>query len=287
MSRGSLVLKVGGFLLLAGGVQSLGFQAYVDPQIGDARTNLSLLQQELPGNHLVNGTLETLRDLRRFSADEVRQRQTLQLRQDFIQTFAEDPRLAIGEFSRVVGGFAAQSPPEEELLTTLRQNLARLDEMYSDHFAVALSSYSSPPFWFQPSAAVITAGASGRQALEFNHALYLMLTGERGAANSIFDELRENAGSDLFSSRILFAQSRLHFDAYRVEKDPEYHRQAVQFAEQSLRHDAGYEQPKLFLEYLLAIDLQAAAIEGTPREGQGAGEAEGERGAISADPPEH
>lgn len=287
MNHLSRILRIGGVLFLAGGIQYLAFQGYITPQIDKAGASLALLQQEVPGNHLLDATLEALRDYRRISTDEVRRRQALQLRQDFIQAFPENPRLAIDEFARAVAGFEAQSAVEEELLAALADNLSILADMYSDHFAAALANYTSPPFYYQPAAAFITWRSSNGQRLEFDHALYLMLTGDRGTANAIFNQLRESTDSDEFRSRILFAQSRLQFDAYQVEQDPEYHRQAVQYAQQSLRHDAAYEQPKLFLEYLLTIDLQAVEAEGTPREGQGSGESEGERGAISADLPEH
>ena len=283
----SRFLKVGGILLFVGGLQALSFDRFVTPLIDIAGQNLGLLQQEVPGNYLVDATLDVLRDYRRLSTDEVKKRRALQLRQDFIQQFQEDPQLAVTQFSRTVESFEAQSSVEQELLTSLHQKLERLDDLYADHFAFALESYSSPPWYFQPAASLVTLGASGVQSLQFDHALYLSLVGQRGAANSIHNDLRLNTDSDSFKSRILFAQSRLQYDAFLAEQDPEYHRQAVQHAQQSLRHDAAYDLPKLFLEYLLTIDLQAVEVEGTPREGQGSGEAEGERGAISTDAPEH
>jgi hypothetical protein len=283
----SRTLKIAGILLLVGGLQALSFDRFIAPVLDNAATNLARLQQEVPGNHLVNVTLEVLRDYRRISADEVRKRQALQLRQDFIQQFKDEPEEAIAEFSRVVSGFEAQSSAEQELLATLQRNLSILGEMYANHFARALEYHSSPPWFFQPAASLVTLGRSGEQSLRFNHALYLMLTGQRGTANSIFNDLRANTESDAFKSRILFAQSRLQYDAFLVQQDSEYHRQAVQHAQQSLRHNAAYDLPKLFLEYLLTIDLQAVETEGDPREGQGSGESQGERGAISNEPPEH
>lgn len=283
----SRILTVGGILLLAGGAQSVAFHAYINPQIELAARNLSLLQQEVPGNHLLNATLDMLRDYRRIAADEVKKRQALQLRQDFLKQYAEDPQFAIAEFNRVVETFEAQSGVEKELLTTLKENAARLEEIHSDHFAATIQNFTSPPWYFQPVGALTIAGSSERQALEYDHAHYLTLVGQRAVANSIYNELRRATESDAFRSRILFAQARLQYDAFRVEQDPEYHRQAVQHAQQSLRHDSDYALPKLFLEYLLAIDMQAVAAEGEPREGQGSGEAEGERGAISTELPEH
>jgi hypothetical protein len=287
MNNISQTLKVVGILLIAGSVQSLSFYGYVTPKIEEATTNLSLLQAEVPGNHLLDTTLDVLRDYRRISDDEVTRRQVLQLRQDFIQRFRDDSRLAIEEFDRVARTFEAQSNVGQELLDTLRRNLSHLNEMYSDHFAIAVDSYDSPSWYFQPAAALVTISPEGRQKLDFNHALYLALVGQRGPANAIYNELRLNSNSDQFKSKILFAQSRLQYDAFRVEQDPEYLRQAVHHAQQSLAHDAAYDLPKLFLEYLLAIDLKAVDVEGIPMEEQGSGESQGERGAISTEAPEH
>lgn len=287
MNAGLRILTVAGVVLLVGGLQALAFNSRVTPKIDWATQNLALLQQEVPGNHLLDETLSLLRDYRRISSGEVRKRQVLQLRQRVIEQFQESPRLAIEGFGSVVAGFEAQSAAEQEMLDTLQRNLFRLNEMYADHFAEAIESHSNPPWYFQPVAAMSTIDDSSRQKLDFNHAHYLTLVGQRGAANTIYNDLRMNTGSDVFKSRILFAQSRLQYDAFRVEQDPEYLRQSLQHAQQSLRHDSAYDQPKLFLEYLLSIDLQEVEVEGSPIEGQGSGEAEGERGAISTDTPEH
>jgi len=287
MSTSLQTLKVAGFLLLLGGLQAYAFHTFVTPKFDKANDSLLRLQQEVPGNQLLDATLGLLRDYRRIASDEVRKRQVLQLRQVFVEQFQENPRLAIAEFDIVVHRFDARSAAGQELLDTLRSNSNRLNEMYSDHFARAIESYAGPPWYFQPAAALAAIDESRGQTLNFNHAHYLTLVGERSAANSTYNELRLNTDSDVFTSRILFAQARLHYDAFRVEQDSEYHRQAIQHVQQSLRHDAAYELAKLFLEYLLSLDLQAAEVESDPIEGQGSGESEGERGAISTDAPEH
>jgi len=283
----SWILKVIGILVLIGGLQAWGFHRNITPQIREANRYLLLLTEEARGNHLLNSSLNALRDYRRISTDEMRQRQILQLRETVVQQFRENPQLAIAEFVNVASGFEAHSAVEQELLMSLQQDLTLLGEIYSDHFAVVLAQYVKPAWYFQPVASLVTMNSPNRYKLDFDHALYLMLVGERGAANAIYSDLRQEVGSRRLQSRILFAQSRLQYNAFRNEPDPEYQRQAVQYAQQSLRHDAGYELPKLFLEYLLAIDLQAMDIESTPMEGQGSGEAQGERGAISTDLPEH
>lgn len=283
----SWILKTIGILVLVAGLQAWGFYRNITPQIGKANQYLLLLQEEERGNHLLNTSLNALRDYRRISTDKMRQQQILQLREAVVRQFRGNPRLAIEEFVSVASGFEAQSTVEQELLTALQEDLSLLGEIYSDHFAAVTAQHTKPAWYFQPVASLVTMNSSGGYRLDFDHALYLMLVGERGAANAIYGDLRQEVSSDAFKSRILFAQSRLQYDAFRNEPDPEYHRQAVQYAQQSLRHDAVYELPKLFLDYLLAIDLQAVEVESTPMEGQGSGEAQGERGAISTDLPEH
>ena len=287
MKNISPILKIAGIVLLLGGIQSLSFHRYIAPRFDKAEQNLAFLQEEVPGNQLLNTSLDTLRDYRRISNDEVKKRQILQLRQDFVQQFREDPRPAIEDLNRVVSSFEAQSTVEQELLDTLQKNLSHLKDIYSDHYAAVIANYDSPPWYFQPSAAFLTMRSSDRQELDFNHALYLMLVAQRAAANPIYNELRLNVDSDAFKSRIFFAQSRLQYDAFRLEQDPEYYHQAVLHAQQSLAHDAAYDLARLFLEYLLTIDLQAVGTESAPSEEQGSGEAQGERGAVSTEPPEH
>jgi hypothetical protein len=275
------VLKISGIVVLLGGLQSWGFNRLTEPLIDTAKQQLSLLQQEAPSHTLLNATLNSLHDYWRLSDNALRQRQILELRDAFLQRFQDAPGLVIEEAVNVTNGFDANTEIETELLVTLRQQLARLQQIYTDHYALAIAKYSKAPLLTQPTAALLLTGRSRMQQLNFNHGLYLMLVGDRSAANSIFTELRLNTRSREFDSRLLYAQARLQYDAFQVEPDLEYFLQAVQATQQSLQADAAYVLPKLFLEYLLTIEQQAVTVESTDEEGGGAGESQGERGAIS------
>lgn len=282
----SPTLRIAGIVLLVVGLQAWGFNRQVISRTDVAAANLALLQQEVPGNRLINAAMTSLRDYYRISNDELRRRQIVELRDTVSERFAENPRLAIDDAVRITGGFDARTSGEHEAINSVIQNFARLQEIYADHYAAAIEAYSDPSWLFQPAAALLRMRSSAGLALRFDHALYLMLVGDRAAANAILESLREADGSAAFDSRVLLAQARLQFDAFRVEQDPEYLRQAVEYARESLRHDAAYELPKLLLEYLLAIEPQAAETGETSMQGQGTGESEGERGSISDRPSE-
>ena len=114
-----------------------------------------------------------------------------------------------------------------------------------------------------------------------------MLSGDRSAANSMYNELRRSTRNDLINSRVLYAQARLQFEAFRIDGDPEYFRQARQYTQESLSSDPTQGVPKLMLEYLLSTGQRAVDVESAPEEGQGSGESEGQRGSLAAGAEEH
>lgn len=278
-----LAIKVIGIAILIGGLQTCGFYRQAVPLADRANENLLLLQQEVPGNRLINAAMNDLRDYWRISDDEGRKRQIVELRESLAEQFPDNPVLAIENSVRVTSSFEAQSVVEQDILPTLQNDFSRLQTIYSDHYADAIAAVSAPPWYLWPLATLLTMDRSTEQRLQFNHAHYLALIGDLGAANSIYDELRQQNQSEEFKSRVLFAQARLQFDAFLVEPTPEYFEQSVQYVQQGLRHDATYDLPKLFLEFLLSVDQQAIEIDSSPVEGEGSGESEGERGAISTD----
>jgi len=283
----SWALKLIGTVLIIFGVQAWGFHSFVTPRIENADVNLIALLEEAPTNSLIDATLTTLRDYRRANDDEVQNRQILGLRETIVRGYRDDPRAVIDEALRVSVGLNGDTEIEQELLATLRRNLLRLQAMYTDHYAEVIARYSRAPLYLQPTAALLSLNRSSRERFEFNHALYRMLSGDHGAANSIYSELRRSTQDDLIISRALYGQARLQFEAFRIDGDPEYYRQARQYTQESLSNDPAQGVPKLFLEYLLSIDQQAVDIESAPEEGQGSGESEGERGSLSSGAVEH
>lgn len=283
----SWALKLIGTVLIIFGVQAWGFHSFVTPRIEKADVNLVALLEEAPTNSLIDATLTTLRDYRRANDDEVQNRQILGLRETIVRGYRDDPRAVIDEALRISVGLNGDTDIEQELLATLRRNLLRLQAMYTDHYAEVIARYSRAPLYLQPTAALLSLNRSSRERFEFNHALYRMLSGDHGAANSIYSELRRSTQDDLIISRALYGQARLQFEAFRIDGDPEYYRQARQYTQESLSNDPTQGVPKLFLEYLLSIDQQAVDIESAPEEGQGSGESEGERGSLSSGAVEH
>jgi len=283
----SWTLKLIGASLVFLGAQTWGFHNFVAPRIENADANLIALLEEAPTNSLIDATLTTLRDYRRENDDEVQSRQILGLRETIVRGYRADPRAVIDEALRISVGLNGDTHVERELLATLRRNLLRLQAMYADHYAEVIARYSRAPLYLQPTAALLSLNRSSRERFEFNHALYRMLSGDHGAANSMYSELRRNTQDDLINSRALYGQARLQFEAFRIDGDPEYYRQARQYTQESLSNDPAQGVPKLFLEYLLSIDQQAADVESAPEEGQGSGESEGERGSLSSGAVEH
>lgn len=283
----SWALKGSGAVLIIFGLQAWGFYSLLGPRIEIADDNLMALLEEVSANSLIDETLSTLRDYRRENDDGVRSRQILGLRQMIVRAYRDDPRAVVDEAIRISGGFNPDSAIERELLASLRRNLLRLQAIYSDQYGDVIARFNRPPLYLQPTAALLALNQFTRDRLEFNHALYLMLSGNRSAANSMYSELRRSAGNDEIHARSLYAQARLQFEAFQIDADPEYYRQARQYTQESLSSDPTQGVPKLFLEYLLSIEQRAMDVESTPEEGQGAGEADGERGSISSSSAEH
>ncbi len=283
----SWALNLSGAALIVFGLQAWGFYRFVGPQIENADENLMALLEEVPTNSLVDETLSTLGEYRRANDDGVRSRQILGLRQMIVEAYRDNPRAVIDEAIRISGGFNPDSDLEQELRASLRRNLLRLQAIYSDQYGEAIARYNRPPLYLQPTAALLAVNQSTLDRLEFNHALYLMLSGDHKAANSMYSGLLHRTRDDVIHSRTLYAQARLQFDAFHSDGNPEYYRQARKYTQESLSSDPAQGLPKLFLEYLLSIEQQAMKVESAPEEGQGSGEAEGERGSISTDPAEH
>jgi hypothetical protein len=287
LRRWAMPLRIAGIVLLLAGLQAWGFNQQASPLIAEAYEQLNILQQEVPDNRLMNLALQSLQDYWKSADDELTRRQVLELRDSVLQRFGADPAAAVREFARVVSSFESRSVPEQEALAALQPIAAQLENMYTDHFGAALMKISYPAWYLQPTASFLNNDRTTNRALAFDHALYLMHTRDTSAAVEVLDELRrdsDEAGEpDALTARVLFVLARMQYEAYRLEKDQAYFREAVQYAQQSVRGNAGYAPAKLFLEYLLSVDRQATEVDVSPLEGEGSGEGEGERGAIATE----
>lgn len=283
----SWVLTLTGSAFVIFGIQAWAFHSILQPRIEIADANLIALLEEAPTNSLIDRALGTLRDYRSANSDELQRRQIMGLREKIVRAYRDNPRAVIDAAVRVAGGFSGDTDIEQELLALLRIDLLRLQEIYSDHYTAAIASFRHAPYYLQPTAALLSLHRPTGDRLDFNYALYLTLSADRSAADSIYSELRRSTDDDMINSRALYAQARLQFDAYRVDGDAVYFRQARQYAQESLSSDPTQQVAKMFLEYLLSTNQQAVDVETTPEEGQGSGESQGERGSLSSNATEH
>ena len=286
MNRWPALLRVLGIVLLVAGMQAWGFYRQASPLIAEAREQLDLLQHEVPDNRLINLSLQNLQAYWTAAEVELTRRQVLELRDSVSQRFGADPAAAVREFARVVDGFEPRSIAEQEVLVTLQRQMAQLEHMYTDHFDSAITAFSHPAWYLQPTAAILNNDQAQSRALAFNHALYLMHVRNTSAAVEILNELRADSADQSLRAKALFTLSRLQYRAFRLEKDPSYFQDALQLAQTSVHSDASHALAKLFLDYLLSIDRQAVEVDVSLLDGEGSGEGEGERGAIATDPGE-
>lgn len=276
-------LRVAGIILLLGGLQAWAFNHRVTPLAEYARAQLIALQQEAPDNRLMNQSLGSLQDYWRLADDDVAKRQILELRDNVLQRFNAEPAEAVEDYARVSRSFAARTPAAQEALAIVQGQVERLAAMYADHYATALGAYTTPPWYLLPTAAFLNSDSARRHALTYDRALYLVLVRDIGGGIAVLDELRRDAETPAQEARVLYALARAQYAAYELQKDPAYFREALQYTQQSIRTDAGEPLARLFLEYLLSVDRQAAKVEMDPIEGEGSGEGEGQRGTIATD----
>ena len=281
----SKALRILGVIIIIAGLQAYGFYNHFIPRVNLANIELDHLMDEVATNKFVNKVLNDLGDLRRVSEDEAYKKEIVQIYERFIKDFLEDPRDAVAEFVRIT---ATLNTPAgtlgEESMATLKTGVEQMQALYSDRYQEIKDDLDSPPLYLQPTAFFIKRNAIIGQNIRFNHAVYLSLVGDRGGANTIFNDLKKENVSDEFLAVINYAQARLLFDAFQTEGQFDYYQQAIQTLKESLRKNPDYGQPKLFLEYLLSLDRGSQEVS-APVTGDGSGEAEGERGVISSAPP--
>jgi len=279
------ILRIIGVILIIVGLQSYGFYVHFVPQINSANVELDHLMDDVATNKFVNKVLNDLGNLRRVSEDTVFQGEIVQIYERFIKEFLENRLEAIAEFARITATlYTPEGPLGEESMATLRTGVEQLVSLYADNYQTLIDDLDSPPIYLQPTASFIKRNDTLEQNIMFNHGVYLSIVSDRGAANTIFNDLKKENIDDTFNAVILYAQARMLFDAFQAEGQFDYYQQAIQALKESLRSNPDYGQPKLFLEYLLSMDKGSQEVN-APVTGDGSGEAEGERGVISSAPP--
>lgn len=275
-------LRIAGILLVLAGAQAWLFGSQTSALIRAAEAHLASLREEQSGDRMLNSALRALQEYWRATNDELRKREILALRDTVLEDVGPDRIAAVRELVRVVRTFEPTTD-DDVVVVRLRREAERLDSLYTDHTGEALRAFTRPAWYLQPTASFLNNDRADLEALEFNHALYFMFVGDGAAASEILQQLRREAGGDARSGRVLFALSRLSFDAYLAEKDPHYFRESLDLARESVHRDPASDLPKLFLEYLVSLDRSVVEVNADTLEGLGSGEGQGERGSISND----
>ena len=272
-------LRAVGAILLVAGLQAFMFHRQVAEATDGVPQALTELEQERADNGKINDTLRALQLYQRASGDEEAKRRVLELRDTVLERYAEDRRGAVEALRAGAMSLEAQTPSEQDALAELRRKVAALAAMYANRAGAALEQYTDPPWYLQPTASLLNDDAGQLHALRFNHSLYLVHSGDPGAAAMLLESMR---GTDRRqTAEIDFALARLAFEAWVAEPDPVLFAESLERTTRSVRAAADKPLPKLFLEYLLSLEHSVEAVDLEPEEGEGEGEGQGERGVIS------
>jgi hypothetical protein len=282
--HGLRALKIMGIVVLLAGLQTYGFYRHFVPALDRANANLDQLMNEVSTNIQMDKVLRELDNLRRVAQDDGLQKEVVQVYERFIKEFLEDRVPALLQFETAVNSFPVPSATlGVESLAKVKTELARVMEIYGDHYTSLVEDMESPPLYLQPVAAFVKQDNPLVYKLRFNHALYNSIVGDQAIANTTFNELKSQVKDPQFGAIIHYAQARMLYAAFKSESKFEYFQQAIQNLQQSLRLQSDYGLPKLLLEYMLSAQGGASAASSS-MQGEGTGEAEGERGVISSAP---
>jgi hypothetical protein len=281
---GLRALRIPGIIIVIAGLQAWGFYNHFVPALNDANTDLDQLMNEVSTNTQMDKVLRELDNFRRVAGDEALQKEVVLVYERFIKEFLENRMQGLDAFTKAVNGFPVPTATlGAESLARVKLELERVREIYGDHYTVLLADLDSPPVYLQPVAAFIKKDNPLVHKVRFNHAVYNSIVGDMAIANVTFNELKQEVKDPEFSSIIHFAQARMQYTAFKSEGKFEYFQQSIQNLQQSMRLDADYGLPKMLLEYLLSVQ-GGASSESSSVQGEGTGEAEGERGVISSAP---
>lgn len=272
--------------LLVVALQSWAFHRHFDTHNRVARQNLQMLRLETMDRRLIDEALGDLREYWRLTEHPAMKSLALELRENVVLRYNAEPLAVIDKVQRGALALEGQTEAASEALARFNSKMELLRDIHADHTEAAWSAYASPPVYLQPTAALIKLWSSASTALNYNRGLYLMLVGEREQAQELYLEMRQAARSPKDRADILFAQGRLRFDSFENTKDPQQLSEALQHVRQSVRSNPQEQLPKMFLDYLLAHEMRATEVDAEPLQGEGSGEGEGQRGAISSRAPE-
>lgn len=275
-------LSVGGIVLLVAGAQAFLFERQLASVSDGASQSLAALQRESADNQRINEALRALQLAYRASNDDAGRQAILALRDETIALYSENRAEAVETLLTGVSLLEGSTPESIAAIDEARREAGKLARLYEPRTQTARELYANPPWYLWPTAALANNDEEKRHALGFNQALYMVHSGNRGAAVTLLEDLRVAASeSDRRMAEIDFAMARISFAAWATQPDPAVFDSALERAVSSVRHHPGNPRARQFLEYLLSLDRSAATVEMEPEEGQGDGEGRGERGVIS------
>lgn len=271
-------VRILGLMFLVIGAQWLVYEHRAGALEDRSRAQLASLRLEVGDNREANAGLRALQDAWTATSDAEQRRAFVALRDRVTERFLIDREAAIGDFINTVDSMSPVNG--EQPFAMLRRQSARLAGIYSNRSADALAFVDTAPWYLQPGAHL--PGDERRRRLQFNAAVHLLLMGDLEAALPELVGLREQDGSAGEIARIDYALARLHYARYTDEQAVDGLTQALSLVQESLRHTPDDELPLLLLDYLLAADRTVNLVDMETFDGQGSGQGDGERGALSS-----
>lgn len=273
-----------GALLLLAFAQGWLFTKQLESSLASSAENLAALQLEVLDNRATNAALLALQSWWRSLPEGDTKRAALTLRDSTQERFVKARAKTIHEFITSVDMFAEDTSGDTELFTALQRETQELAKLYANTPLAALTDFEQPPWYLQPVAGLINNDTEIHAALRFNAGLYELYTGNLADALLRFEDLLRNSESETGRARVLFAIARLQHAIYEAEPDPAAQAAALDNIRQSLLYNSNVPSARQLLDYLLSTNRAANIVETQSEDGEGAGDGEGERGAISADP---
>jgi tetratricopeptide (TPR) repeat protein len=284
-SIGVRAFRIAGALVLIAGLQTWAFYNRFVPALDEANGYLDQLMNEVSTNTQMDVVLRELDNFRQVAGDDGLQKEVVVVYERFIKEFLESRLPALDQFEKAVNSFKIPAAPlGAESLARVKLNLEKVMQIYGDHYSTLAEDYNSPPLYLQPTAAFIKGNNPLGRKIRFNQAAYNSIVGDVEAANTTFNELKQEVDDPRFLAAIHFTQARMQYSAFKIEGKFDYFQQSIQNLQQSLRLNPDYGLAKMLLEYMLSVEGSSSTQESSVQ-GDGNGEAEGERGVISSEMP--
>lgn len=269
------------FAAMLVGVQATLFYQMFTPRVTQANRLLFDLVVEGSQRDLYQRITAQVEELRKSGATEDQSAKLTNAWNDFHNHFATAPDEEFEELRTELTAFGTVTAGSAASVAQLRDDLQRLQVIYTDRYKPLLEEIENPPFYLWPSAYFLANHSGYRDAITLNHTLHLAQVGEVGTARVMLTGLRASTEDPQMLGLIYYMLGRLQFELFRSRPEAEFYTQSVQYLRQSLRADPDSPLAKHFIDYLLSLSQGQAA----PRagEGQPTTPSEGEGAAISAD----